>query len=360
MVEIQLRSDCLFTDTIVPNKFIDQYMVNANGEFVKVYLYLLRSIHSNAHNCSISAIADFLNHTEADVTRALLFWEKEGLLCLKRNETNQVCRIQILSLDTDCPAKETNSQTISSVSQTAMTYPAVAPVTAPTELTKHAYTADEITQFCRNADISELFFVVETYLKHPLSSQDMNTILFWHDQLAFPTELIIYLLEYCISKGHSSLRYMDKVAISWHDNHITTVEQAKEETSCHSQAYYRIMKAFGISGRNLAESEHAYLKKWTSDYAFDLSLIELACARTMTNIHQPSFEYTDTILTSWYKNHVHTVEDVNKLDQMHAKTRRVTIQTDDTPTRRNAFTNFNQRDYDYDKLEELLLTNPIQ
>lgn len=352
MVEIQLRSDCLCTDTIVPNKFIDQYMAQANGEFVKVYLYLLRSVHSHAHNCSISAIADFLNHTEADVVRALRYWEKEGLLNLESNTQQQVCKIQLLSLDADAPAPE--CQMPSTEEPLDLHTAAV-----PPELTKQAYTAAQIAEFCKNPDISELFFVVETYLKHPLTQGDMNTILFWHDQLLFPTELIIYLLEYCISKGHSNLRYMDKVAMAWHDSQITTVEQAKAEASSHNQAYYRIMKAFGISGRNLVDAELSYLKKWTTEYAFDLEIIEAACARTMANIHQPSFEYTDSILTNWHQNHVHTIADVDHLDQQFVKTRRVTLQTEDKQ-KKNSFNNFNQRNYDFDKLEELLLTNPIQ
>ena len=343
MVEIQLHSDCLCTDTIVPNKFIDQYMSQANGEFVKVYLYLLRSVHSHTHNCSISAIADFLNHTEADVTRALHYWEKEGLLVLEHNDRHQVCKIQLRSMETEgtVPVQEKK--------------PYETTKTAPD---KQSYSADQLASFCKDPDISELFFVVETYLKHPLTPGDMNTILFWHEQLRFSNELIIYLLEYCISKGHSSLRYMDKVALSWHEQGIDTVEKAKEDAAIHNQTYYRIMKAFGISGRNLVDTELSYIKKWTTEYGFDLSLIEFACARTMTNIHQPSFEYTDTILTSWYKNHVHTISDVENLDQTYHKTRKVTVYAEEQP-KKNAFNNFNQRSYDFDKLEELLLTNPV-
>ncbi len=29
--------------TLIPNRFLDEYMPRANGEFVKIYLYLLRS-----------------------------------------------------------------------------------------------------------------------------------------------------------------------------------------------------------------------------------------------------------------------------------------------------------------------------
>lgn len=79
------------------------------------------------------------------------------------------------------------------------------------------YTLDEIKEFRKNPDISELFFIIETYLKHTLSSTDTNMVLYWLDELHFSTDLVEYLVEYCITKGHSSLRYMNKVALGWAD-----------------------------------------------------------------------------------------------------------------------------------------------
>ena len=63
--------------TAVADEFIDQYMAAANGEYVKVYLYLLRH---QSEPVSVDAIADALNHTESDVRRALAYWEKAGVL----------------------------------------------------------------------------------------------------------------------------------------------------------------------------------------------------------------------------------------------------------------------------------------
>mgnify|MGYP000806349754 CR=1 FL=1 len=117
------------------------------------------------------------------------------------------------------------------------------------------YTLDEIKEFRKNPDISELFFIIETYLKHTLSSTDTNMVLYWLDELHFSTDLGEYLVEYCITKGHSSLRYMNKVALGWADAGIKTVDQAKDDAAAHSQIYYSVMKALGITGRNLVDSE---------------------------------------------------------------------------------------------------------
>ena len=66
--------------TLVSNEFIDRYLAEANGEYVKVYLYLLR--HKD-EPVSLERIADGLNHTEADIRRAVLYWEKLGVLKLQ-------------------------------------------------------------------------------------------------------------------------------------------------------------------------------------------------------------------------------------------------------------------------------------
>ena len=105
MVQIQLHNDCPTTDTLISNRFIDDFMPQANGEFVKVYLYLLRSVQSHAYNFTISAIADKFNNTEMDIIRALRYWQKTGILRLDENPEGQICGIHMLPL-----YKETDPQ----------------------------------------------------------------------------------------------------------------------------------------------------------------------------------------------------------------------------------------------------------
>ena len=388
MASIRLCSDFPYRDISVPSKFIDEYMPEANGEFVKIYLYLLRSLSSSSSDCSISKIADKFDHTEKDVVRALKYWERQKLLDIEYNPDKSIAGIHVTDiyhLDDDFSSNKTaaaqesgNSSNAVEAATVVTESPAfdssadsssvvagyasnITPIPAPAP-TKKEYTLDDIKNFRKDPDVSELFFIIETYLKHTLSSSDINIILYWYEELHFPTDLIEYLVEYCISKGHSSTRYMNKVAISWSESGITTVEQAKENASIHSQVYYAVMKALGISGRNLVDTEMNYIKKWSKEFGFDTQLISLACQRTISAIHQPSFEYVDSIMTSWHNNQVHTTEDVDKLDAAYNKTKKVTVNTADKPigTKRNKFNNFNQREYDYDQLEKVLLTTSVQ
>lgn len=413
MTAINISSDIATSFTTVSDIFIDQYMPKANGEFVKVYLYLLRATGSGAGIATISEIADHFSNTEADIIRALNYWASEGILQLQSGADGQIMGINLCSLSVsgmqaaqsyiqsavaDNAAQNilqnsvvnndaqnnlqngvvnNDAQNISTTNirmQDSVVAKLKTQATDKPASSQKEYTLDEIKEFRKNPDISELFFIIETYLKHTLSSSDTNMVLYWLDELHFSTDLVEYLVEYCITKGHSSLRYMNKVALGWADAGIKTVDQAKDDAAAHSQIYYSVMKALGITGRNLVDSEVSLINKWVGEYGFDIELVKAACSKTISAIQKPSFEYTDSILANWRKKDVHTLKDVEVLDANFAKANKASATGSSQGTNaangsskpksnnsgsKNKFNNFNQRNNDYDKLEKLFLNSTV-
>lgn len=413
MTAINISSDIATSFTTVSDIFIDQYMPKANGEFVKVYLYLLRATGSGAGIATISEIADHFSNTEADIIRALNYWASEGILQLQSGADGQIMGINLCSLSVSgMQAAQSNIQSAvadnaaQNILQNSVVNNATQNIlkngvvnnaaqnisTANIQMqdsvveklksqtpdkaasSQKEYTLDEIKEFRKNPDISELFFIIETYLKHTLSSTDTNMVLYWLDELHFSTDLVEYLVEYCITKGHSSLRYMNKVALGWADAGIKTVDQAKDDAAAHSQIYYSVMKALGITGRNLVDSEVSLINKWVGEYGFDIELVKAACSKTISAIQKPSFEYTDSILANWRKKDVHTLKDVEVLDANFAKANKASATGSSQGTNaangsskpksnnsssKNKFNNFNQRNNDYDKLEKLFLNSTV-
>lgn len=387
MTAINISSDIATSFTTVSDIFIDQYMPKANGEFVKVYLYLLRATSSGAGIATISEIADHFSNTEADIIRALNYWASEGILQVQTGADGQIIGINLCSLSVSgMQAAQSNiqsavadnaAQNISTTNirmQDSVVEKLKSQTTDKPASSQKEYTLDEIKEFRKNPDISELFFIIETYLKHTLSSSDTNMVLYWLDELHFSTDLVEYLVEYCITKGHSSLRYMNKVALGWADAGIKTVDQAKDDAAAHSQIYYSVMKALGITGRNLVDSEVSLINKWVGEYGFDIELVKAACSKTISAIQKPSFEYTDSILANWRKKDVHTLKDVEVLDANFAKANKASATgslqgtnaangsskpKSNNPGSKNKFNNFNQRNNDYDKLEKLFLNSTV-
>ncbi|HCT92760.1 MAG TPA: DNA replication protein DnaD, partial [Lachnospiraceae bacterium] len=107
MPVLKLQSEMDSHTTAVPHRFIDVYMPSANGEFVKVYLYLLRSLHGPAQELSLSLLADRLFCTEKDIIRALGYWEKQGLLSLSRSNDGQPAGIVLREIG---PEAETHRE----------------------------------------------------------------------------------------------------------------------------------------------------------------------------------------------------------------------------------------------------------
>ena len=99
MATINLYSNIVSPDTVVPNIFIDRYMPLANGEFVKIYLYLLRTLSSSDHTISVSSIADHFEQTEKDVMRAFNYWTKEGLLRIDTDAQGNVTGLTLLPVE---------------------------------------------------------------------------------------------------------------------------------------------------------------------------------------------------------------------------------------------------------------------
>ena len=94
MKTLTLKNKFQTNATLLPNDFIDNYMIDANGEFVKVYLFLLRHLDDPCSSLTLTTIADCLNNTEADILRAFRYWEKKGLLRTERDTDGKICRSQ--------------------------------------------------------------------------------------------------------------------------------------------------------------------------------------------------------------------------------------------------------------------------
>lgn len=377
MKNLVLSSHSQNHTTLVDNHFIDCHMVKANGEFVKVYLFLLRHLNASPSVLTISAIADSLDNTEKDILRALNYWEKEGLLSLQYDESDHsLCGIAFcpvppcegggrscaaLSYEDTARSRGVSCEGngYSTESQTPVTSQMTDPAPVAEPVSDSRGTAPtSIKAFRDRKEFQQLLFVAEQYIGRPLTRTDIDTISYFFDQLHFSADLIEYLIEYCVENQHTSMHYIKKVALAWADAHVTTVEEARATSSIYNKNCYTVLNAFGIRGRGPAASEIAYIKKWTEQYGFTLDIIKEACDRTMNSIHQPSFDYTDKILSKWLTQHVRVLSDIERIDtafRQEKENKRRAAVPKPAANIKTKFNNFNGRSYDIDSLEERLL-----
>ena len=387
MNTIHLRALSSSQVTVLSNIFIDQYMPGAGGEFVKVYIYLLRLLADPSASVCLPLLADRLNCTEGDISRALKYWSNEGLLILETDPSGELTGITLTEPSPDtqmeltatvsvpqsalaatAPISQTVSAATVSVPQSALA--ATAPIsqtvsaatvstpqpdTAPS-ISASALTTARIKELKENEDVAQLIYICEQYLGKTLTPTDTRKILFFYDELKMSVDLIDFLIQYCVGRGHKSMRYIETVAMAWSKEGITTVEMAKDSTSRYGRDYFTILKAMGITNRNPVDSEIVMMDTWLKDYGFSMDMIQEACSRTIMQTGQPSFQYAHKILTGWFKKGALTPEAVHALDVQHQKRSQDNSRgRSQTPKSPNRFNNFQQRNYDFKELEKQLL-----
>ncbi len=331
--------------TPVADTFIDTYMAAANGEYVKVYLYILR--HQNKEDLSLEQIADALNHTEADVKRAINYWQKAGVLENAQENPSESILIE---------QNRTNCSMDIEVTSTVDKETAAAQVQSP------AYSAEQVSRLNNDEEFSQLLYIAQKFLNKAFTPRDCQVFAYLYDTLGMNIGLLEYLAEYCAQNGHTSVRYLETVALSWHEKGIRTALEAQEYSTSYTKDAFAVMKAFGLNSRKPAVPEQKLMEKWFKDYGFDRDLVLEACSRTINAIHTPSFQYADSILTDWKKAGVKTLADVKGMDARRAERANnadkrfrsygnaVNNAQNNRKSSSNQFHNFKQRDTDYDAL----------
>ena len=142
----------------------------------------------------------------------------------------------------------------------------------------------------------------------------------FYDYYRLEVDVILYLIQYAISGGNRSFRYMEKIAEDWSDHQIDSVEQAQEYTMRY-QIYLPIFKALGIPYHNPNDQEQESVDRWLYTYHMSPDLITEAARRTVRMIGKPSFKYMEGILLSWYQQQVKNLSDVESLDLAYRSAR---------------------------------------
>ena len=337
MKSFNLHNNSGVSYTQISNIFIDEYMPSANGTYVKVYITLIRMLTGGSILASLEAIADVLEIMEADVVRALTYWEKQGLLAIRRDSSTGAIADVYMTSPKSSTASNINIcfSTNNSLTDAIKTEPVKADafnagaINAGTANTG-AFTASAVNANAINADISNadtnktdklantintntvkasnksngnnsnpeefkwLVNIVEQYMEHPLSPSDVELVDYIYNTLHFSTDLILYLYEYCVGKNKTNVKYIQTVAINWANDGIETVERAKQNNAGYDTEYIEIMRAFGFN-KTPAPIQKQYIDSWLS-LGFSIDMIKEAANRTLLKIYEPNFNYANGII----------------------------------------------------------------
>ena len=372
----------------LPSEFIDKYMLKANGDYIKVYLFMLRNA-DRLINPEI--IADALELTIKDVERAIAYWCKSGILIEKEeniaklgngddfeeilltknlpskeeleearrilNAANEIYRRREITKDAEKNSEEDNTdEPDTALDETLETQTGdevkkeenpieELPEPKPPKLPDRSLV--DLPKLKSDEDFQELVFCVQTYTEKIFSPTDTEKLAYLYDVVGMSKDLLEYIAEISVQKGKKSIGYIEKIALSFHEKGITTVEEAKEDNVKFYNENRAVLKAFGIYDRVLAPVESRFVKKWFDEYCFSPEIVVEAINRTVINTSSQSFTYADGILTRWYKENVRTLADIKALDEKHDDK----VKSTNRPagvTAASKFNNFEQRNDNID------------
>ena len=392
---------------VISGEFIKNYMPGANGEYIKVYLYL---IYNAKEELQLTDIACDVELTENDVKHALKYWLRHDLISIENPDTTALVKADnavkaerkfpVPTQETDIEAiiEENNTYDIErseedfkyeyeqdyeqdyeeEYSEESSEFGANYGETydleedyeeelIPKEASKDGIEKAKETELIpekkpidsiklgQDEEFGTLLYFIQMCIKKNLSQHVVERVAYMYESLDMSADLIEYMVESCVEKGKTSLRYMEKIAIDWYEKGIDSIEKAKKTANIYPKEVWEIMKAFGISSRLPGSGEVSYMNKWLQEYAFSIAVIKEACDRTLLNAQKPSFHYADSILSRWYKLGIKSIDEIGLKDIKKDRIKTVETQRPrQTAKLNNRFINFEQRDDSEEDLNNLI------
>ena len=268
----------------VPNVLVDSYISSLTEVQLKLILYVLR--HSN-EKISIVNISKDLKINVLKIKEALVFLKEKGIL-----DYNTSKKIQNIE----------KSERKDSVYETVFKY----------KKPDLSFVVDRINN---SKEISFLMKEAQNILGRPISNLDSAALIMLHDTDGLPVNVILMLMEYCSSIGKVNMKYIEKVAITWSNEGIDTIEKAEKKIKSsqnEAKAWDSVRRTLGLENRSPTSKESEICNKWINDLKISLDLIKMAFDRCIDIKGKYIVSYMDAILKDWLNKKITNVKDLDK------------------------------------------------
>ena len=310
-MKITTNTSLLLADTPISDIFISEYLIGTDGDYVKVYLYCLFLAKFDKE----ITMLDLAKKTGLQLDRvkqAIEYLNSAGIV-ISTEDGVMVC---------DLKEKEINRLYRPKLSST--------PEEAQETLSRNKKRSEVITA------------INNTFFQGIMNTAWYNDIATIFDKYSFDEDVVYSLFKYCFDKHALHKKYLFTVADAWYQNNVKNIDDldryyAEYEKS--NKIKRQITKKLGFT-RNLTEYEEAYIEKWTMEFGYDLSLIDIALKKT-TSKTNPNFEYLNKIISDWNEKGLRTKDDIENYSKQVAEKNKFIKQNKDT----NAYINEAQNEY---------------
>ena len=289
----QGNSDFIFSQTSLPDVFFSEYMTEAPGDYIKVYLYLLFLSKYNKE-IKLNDLSKKLALPLKIIQEALAYWEQVEIITKKGNGF-VIHNLQEIELHHLYSPNITLSK-------------------------------EKIENVEKKQSRSKIIDVINTtFFQGIMSPAWYHDIDVWFTKYEFDEDVMLALFRYCFEKSALHKNYVKTVAEAWYENKIKTfndLDHYFEQQEKLNKIKKSISKKLGLT-RRLTQYEEAYIEKWISDYHYSLDIIDIALKKT-TSKTNPNFDYLDKMISDWKDRNLSSPEDVKAyLLEFKNKTKKV-------------------------------------
>ena len=316
---------------LLPRHIAANILPDCDAIFLKIYIY---AMHLAAHGNALVSVADIcavLSLSEYDVLNALAFWAENGMLQLSESGYVSFCEVT---------AKQSATQTPHAVTPLQSDTP---PSYSKTEISAN------IAQSC---ELRNMFTLAQSILGKMLSAAAASILYSFYDWLGMQPDVIIALLQHCAELEKKDMRYIEKVAISWHQMGINSVAMADEyiKTQNKNRRYsFKIKKILGIDNRNLTATEQKHIDMWLSDLNASADLVAFAFDYCVGKTGKLSLAYMSKVLSAWVAEGSKTPAAAQKsIDTFASAKPKYT-----TPQQKKPLEVYDSGRYDYDEIDRI-------
>ena len=272
-------NDLYLKDTHLENIFIMEYMPDAEGDFIKVYLTAL--MYADREDISNGLIARHLGLREEDVLRAWTYWEDRGVI--RKHYKNPEDRF---------------NYSVEFVDLREKLYSKAPAGSAPLQTENLA----ELPSDMDDKVVRDTFDSIQEITGRLMEGKEPETVISWIYEEALEPGLICFAYRYCVDKRRNNrFSYIASIVRDWIKEGVRTQQQAEQllsETDQRFNQYRRVMRALGFY-RSATEDEMSKIDSWFDEMGFGLDKVLEACAKT-SGISNPNINYVNSILTAWH------------------------------------------------------------
>lgn len=269
----------------VPNEVVDKHIKLAGSAQLKVLLWTLRT---DSDDFDLDALSKATGIAKADALDAMQFWVETGVMvrlgeAARTEEPKAAPKV-----------KKSEPQTIA---------PSVVELQAKSICDKPT-TVDVARRGQESPELRFLWNEAQDKLGKTLSFNDQRTLLWMHDHLGLPIEIILMIIEYCVSMDKRGIGYIEKVGVSWAQEEIFSIPLAEQKLSdikARGSLWQKLREQFGIQNPHPTTKQSEFIDRWTKVLGYGADMIEHAFEECLNRTMKTDFRYINKVLESWHE-----------------------------------------------------------